>query len=598
MHRKKDTVTTLLNKKNTIQLSHLAQLKLNKLRCFVFLILGTSSLNLHSQVLATGKKHSSFVCSDNENWTFGRNNMGQLGNNTTTDSNFPLMTGISNSSKVACGVTHSILLKTDGTVWAWGRNNKGQLGDGTTTDRLSPTQVTGLTGIVYIAAGDEFSIAVKNDGTVWTWGRNHKGQLGDNTTTDRNSPVQVVGGASTCGAFLCNITKIAAGSTFSLAIMNDGSLWSWGQNDKGQLGNGTTIDQIAPVKVLTGASGCAINLCNIIEIAAGEKHSIALKSDGTVWTFGRNDKGQLGDNTTTDRSTPVQVVGGTSGCGAFICGISKLGSGAKFTTLLKSDGLVYSFGHNNMGQLGDCSTTDRFTPVQVNGVTNIVALSKGCSNVFSLSLDNNGDFLVWGQNDKGQLGDNSNTDRICPVRIGALCIFVPLSIELSAFEIACLTDETVLNWTVSSQKDNDFFTIERSLDGYNFEEIGWVEGHGTQTESKSYEFTDNNIYPEKIYYRLKQTDYDGKESVHPIKSTFCANEDDIVIYPNPSQGIIHISGIKNNLQGALFDSVGRLLLQFELTNNSIDLNHLPNGVYSLQISNNLQLITKKITLSK
>jgi alpha-tubulin suppressor-like RCC1 family protein len=594
----KRTKKILVNVRDSIQIYFSLSNILNLIVLSIFGVILFHQNFSYSQILATGEKHSLFVCSDSENWSFGRNNRGQLGNNTTTDSNFPLMTGVSNSSTVACGFAHSLVLKADGTVWAWGQNDKGQLGDGTTTDRLIPTQVPGLTGIVSIAAGDKFSLAVKNNGTVWTWGHNNKGQLGDNTTTDRSSPVQVVGGASPCGAFLCNIVKSAAGSTFALVIRNDGTVWSWGQNDKGQLGDGTSSDRSAPVQVLTGASGCAVNLCNVTEVAAGDKHSIVLKGDGSVWTFGRNHKGQLGDNTTTDRSTPVQVVGGASGCGAFICGISKLGSGADFTFLLKSDGTVYSFGRNHKGQLGDCTITDRLSPVQVNGITNIVALSKGTANSFALSMDNNGDFLVWGQNDKGQLGDNSNTDRLCPVRISALCIFVPLSIELSAFNVDCQSNGVLINWSVSSQVNNAFFTIERSLDGLNFQEIGQVQGDGTLTESIHYEYMDYSLYSEKTYYRLKQTDFDGKVSTHPIESIHCENENDIYIYPNPSKGTIHISGTVNTLEGKLFDSVGRLISQFEINQNKIVLNNLPDGIYTLQLIKNQQLISKKITITK
>jgi alpha-tubulin suppressor-like RCC1 family protein len=147
---------------------------------------------------------------------------------------------------VAEGDRSTFALKNDGTVWAWGANSNGQLGDGTTVDRHSPSQIPGFTGVVAISAGFQYTMALKNDGTVWTWGANWYGQLGDGTTTDRYAPVQVLDEG---GAPLVDVVSISAGDGVSIVIKNDGTVWAWGANSSGQVGNGTTTNRLVPVQV-------------------------------------------------------------------------------------------------------------------------------------------------------------------------------------------------------------------------------------------------------------------------------------------------------------------------------------------------------------
>jgi alpha-tubulin suppressor-like RCC1 family protein len=210
---------------------------------------------------------------------------------------------------ISAGYIHTAALKSDGTVWTWGSNQYGQLGDGTKVDELTPVQVSGLTGITAIAAGEFHTVALKNDGTVWAWGLNDHGQLGSGGLAISLIPVQVKLNSTT---YLTGITAIAAGEFHTVALgvyavpsieeapVVSSNVWAWGLNNHGQLGDGTTTDQPTPVQV-TGLTG------NITAIAAGEFHTIALRNDGTVWDWGYNSVGQLGNGTTTNSVTPVNV---------------------------------------------------------------------------------------------------------------------------------------------------------------------------------------------------------------------------------------------------------------------------------------------------
>ena len=350
----------------------------------------------NSLTMAAGMGHSLAIREDETVWAWGANYSGQLGDGTNTNRHTPVQViNLNNVVAVATRDSHTLALRDWGTIWAWGRNDFGQLGYGTTINRNTPVKVN-IGRVVAIATGGDHSLALKEDGTVWTWGNNYFGQLGDGTYGGHENtmkpPLQV--------SNLNNVVAIAAGMGHSIALKADGTVWTWGANSSGQLGDGATYN-ISPTPVQVS------NLTNVIAIAAGEYHSLALKADGTVWTWGSNDFGQLGDGTTINRNTPVQVNS--------LNNAVNIAAGWSYSVALKEDGTVWAWGRNDYGQLGDGTNEDNYIPVQVSNLNNVVAVAAGMWH--SIALKEDGSIWTWGRNDSGQLGDGSSINRNTPVRV-------------------------------------------------------------------------------------------------------------------------------------------------------------------------------------
>ena len=331
--------------------------------------------------IEAGSGHALAVRADGTVWAWGRNSFGQLGDGTMTNQSLPVQVqGLTDIVKVGGGGGHSLALRRDGTVWAWGAGFFGALGPATFGLQPTPVRVEGLDAVLDICVGGAHNLARREDGTLWTWGRDDHGQLGDGGDTGRPGrvvleyqahrfPVRPVPAAvDGVGA----AAVLSAGGGQSLVIQADGTLLVWGFNDFGQLGDGTTEDRSTPL-VVPGLPA------RVRSVSGAYHHTVAALDDGTVWAWGLNDGGQLGDGSTTNRAVPARLNGLTD-----VVAVATNGGGTDSQPgggghgyALRSDGTVWSWGYNDGGQLGDGSTTNRTVPVPVADLSGVTAIAAG-----------------------------------------------------------------------------------------------------------------------------------------------------------------------------------------------------------------------------
>ncbi len=361
--------------------------------------------NIKNKTLATGNWYALLVMPDGRVVAWGHGGSGQLGTGLTQESlpqyvvdetDAPI-TGV---KSVSAGYDQSYAIKDDGTVLAWGNNYSGYLSDG--TDGIStyyrPRAIpvldasgNALSRVVVMATGYNHSIALINDGTVLSWGSNSSGQLGENSyAAGRNYPVVVVDGS---GSPITDIIDIDSSFYHNLALKADGTVYAWGTNLSGQLGDGTTTQRNVATQVIMSDGS---PLSSIIAVAAGREHSLALTADGNVYSWGGNYGGVLGDGTETSRSYPGLVL---EASGVSVSGVVDIAAGYFHSLLIMSDGTIKSFGVNTEGQLGDGSLVNRLYPVAVSNsasvaVSNVIAVSGGGN--FSIAMKQDGTLFGFG----------------------------------------------------------------------------------------------------------------------------------------------------------------------------------------------------------
>ncbi len=452
-----------------------------------------------------------------------------------------------NPIPIAAGGNHSVILNCGtcgGSINANGLNSSGQLGNGTLTQRTSPFPVSGLTGTSKaVASGSSHSLFLKSDGTVWATGLNTSGQLGDGTTANRQSPVQVSG--------LTNVVEISAGNTHSLFLKNDGTVWACGLNTNGQLGDGSLTQRTTPVQV-AGLSG-------ITKISGGGTHSLFLKNDGTVWACGRNTNGQLGDGTTTRRTIPVII--------SSLTGMTQISAGGNHSHFLKNNGTAWAVGLNTNGQLGDGTTVQRTSPVLISSLTNLTAVSAGA--IYTLFLKNDGTAWATGLNSNGQLGDGTLTQRITPVQVSSLTGITALD--------AGGTHSLFL------KNDGFIWACGRNANGQL--------GDGTTTR---------RMTPVQI---INLNPCGRMRSIDAQEMLITAELLPIDIYPNPANKEVTIDfseGVKQPTLITLFDGFGRVLMQNIINQGeatkTLSVTELPSGVYFIRLKIEDQTYIKKILI--
>jgi alpha-tubulin suppressor-like RCC1 family protein len=403
------------------------------------------------KAVATGGKHTIALKTDDSLWAWGSNDVGQLGWGMATEQSVPIQIGKEKGwASIAAGAFHTIALKLDGSLWVWGDNDCGQLGDGD-IPRNSSTPITIGTENDWasVASGSEHSIALKADGSLWAWGDNGSISLGPDTEIDHDSPTQIGAdydwGTIKAGSFHTIALKkdgslwtwgynetshlkdglsslydnsnapfrvgkyedwatIAAGKNHSVAIKTDGSLWAWGDNEHGQLGDGTETARYVFLKIGTDNDWAIV--------AAGGNHTVALKTDGSLWAWGANGYGQLGDGSSFSyyvRNNPLKIVADNDW--------AAVAAGGEHTVALKTDGSLWAWGRNEYGQIGDDKRTMRDVPNRIGADNGWAVVSAGEKHTVALKKD--GSLWAWGSNEYGQLGDGTMENSSTPVRIGA-----------------------------------------------------------------------------------------------------------------------------------------------------------------------------------
>jgi len=353
--------------------------------------------------IAAAEEFSVALDSDGDAWAWGQYSGGVLGDGTyqgrLTPARVPMPPGVSFTS-VAAGPSHVIALDTDGDAWTWGNAYDGA-SDPDNNPRMTPTRVQMPSGVTFVAVDAALarSVALASDGSVWAWGANASGQIGDGTTVKRSAPTraQMPDGVT--------FTDVGAGASRTVALASDGSLWAWGYNLAGE--SGDYIDRVLTPTRLQTPPGVTF-----VAVDFGAGHSVALTADGSVWTWGINSDGQLGDGTTNSRSAPTAV---TMPPGRTFTAIS---AGGGSTIALASDGSAWAWGENRNGNLGDGTRTQRPTPVQAQAPSGVIFTAIDNERTHSVAIASDGSGWAWGANGRGELGNGEKGGgfRLVPVR--------------------------------------------------------------------------------------------------------------------------------------------------------------------------------------
>ena len=444
---------------------------------------------------------------------------------------------------VSAGENFSLGIKTDGTLWGWGQNsNRLGLGIGNLANQNLPVQIGTANDWATVSAGNVHSLAVKTNGTLWSWGNGQFGQLGNGIFNSATANVTQVGTAT-------DWLTVSAGNRFSLAIKTNGTLWSFGLNNMGQLGINNTIDQNLPVQVGSAS--------NWVKIDAGNQHALAIDNAGFIYAWGNNTFGQFGNGTNTNSLVPIVVSSANNW--------AEVSAGWDHSMALDTNGILYTFGNNTNGQLCDGTNTASNTmiPISFSGaglVTQYIAISAG--NNFSLAIKNDNTLWSGGLNNSGQLalGNNTNTNTLNQVG-------------------------TSNNWFLISAGDLHSLAMETSTGV-------WSAGRGMEG----------------------QLGIGSWVAMNTLQSISCPNstlgnetvsleENTISIYPNPTNDIVNINYTLENaekvsitvttIQGQTI-STTKLDKTSGLNNDSIDLSNQASGMYFITITTENSSFTNKV----
>jgi alpha-tubulin suppressor-like RCC1 family protein len=356
--------------------------------------------------IGAGSSHSSAITESGKLYTWGYNFHGELGDGTTANKTVPTLIDRFNGEKViavSLGYYHSAAITETGKLYTWGYNGDGRLGDGTTTNRATPILIDNFDGekVIAVSLGDRHSSAITESGKLYTWGYNNFGQLGDGTTTTRTTPTLIDKFNDE------KVISVSLGRYHSSAITESGKLYTWGLNDAGQLGDGTTANKTIPTLINR------FNGEKIIAVSLGWYHSSAVTESGKLYTWGLNGNGQLGDGTTANKTVPTLI---DRFNGEKVIAVSL---GYYHSAAITETGKLYTWGYNGDGRLGDGTTTNRATPILIDNFDGEKVIAVSLGDRHSSAITESGKLYTWGLNGNGQLGDGTTANKTVPTLISS-----------------------------------------------------------------------------------------------------------------------------------------------------------------------------------
>ncbi|HLD44583.1 MAG TPA: hypothetical protein VJC18_04050 [bacterium] len=398
----------------------------------VLCLYGSNAVALYIEVQArtytqvsAGDRHSCGLADDGSVWCWGQGNDGKLGNGDVVDQDQPVQ--VINSSgnvmkdfkQVSAGSFHTCALRADTSVWCWGAGEDGQMGNGDSSNQISPVQVMNsdgraMKGFSLISAGNDHTCGVRNNSTIWCWGNNRYGQIGNKANTDVYIATQVV---NELGKVNKGFVQVSAGAYHSCALKDDRSVWCWGYGDFGQLGNGGEVSSNVPVAVVE-ISDIKVKITDFDAVSAGGYHTCALKADsGSLWCWGMGNNGQLGNGQIAHQASPVRVVSASHQKMADFIDVS---AGEYHTCGMTSDDAVWCWGQGDSGQLGNGNTDD------VNGAVLVLENDENTEIGFgqlsvggehTCGFKDEGSIWCWGLGREGQLGNADVSNHSTPVQV-------------------------------------------------------------------------------------------------------------------------------------------------------------------------------------